>query len=147
MFKFKLQTILDVRKTIEDQVLSEFSEQQKTLERENERLLSIQEQLTALVDALRNIQGKTVNIFEISLNSTGIKNCRIKEELQKQRVQEATMLLETKREALLEAMKKRKAMEIIKTKHYEKFLFKANLLEQTANDERTIVSHQRREEE
>ena len=43
MFNFKLQTILDVRKTLEDKVLQEFSEQQKELQRENEHLKSIQQ--------------------------------------------------------------------------------------------------------
>jgi len=147
MFKFKLQTILDVRKTMEEKVLYEFSEQQRDLEKEKEHLHSIQKQIAAIIDVLRNIQGKTVNIYEISMNTTGIKNYRVSEDIQKQRVQEATILLETKREALQEAMKKRKAMEIIKTKYYEKYLFDANLLERTANDEMTIVRHRRREEE
>ncbi|TSA47807.1 MAG: hypothetical protein D4R56_01540, partial [Deltaproteobacteria bacterium] len=57
MFKFKLQTILDVRKTLEDKTLQEFTEQQKELQRENEKLQSIQRQKMTLIDELRNVQG------------------------------------------------------------------------------------------
>jgi flagellar FliJ protein len=146
MFNFKLQTILDVRKTLEDEVLFEFSEQQKEVQKEEVHLLSIRQKITVLIDVLRNIQGKTVSVFDISMNTAGIKYFRVQEDAQKQRVDEAIKLMNIKKEALLEAMKKRKAIEIIKTKHYEKYQFDANLLERTANDEMSIVRHIRREE-
>ena len=44
------------------------------------------------------------------------------------------------------AMKKRKALEILKSKDQGKYLARMNQLEQNANDEMTMVRHQRREE-
>jgi flagellar FliJ protein len=147
MFNFKLQTILDVRKTLEDKGLQEFSQQQRELQKENERLQSIQLQKTALIDELRNVQGKTVNISEITMNAEYTKQCMKSEALQKEQVEEAEKMVEIKRETLLEAMKKRKSMEILKTKRYNQHRSDLNLIERTAIDEMAIVRHNRKKQE
>jgi flagellar FliJ protein len=147
MFNFKLQTVLDVRKTLEDKVLQEFSQQQRELQRENERLQFIQRQKTALLDELRNVQGKTVNVSEISMKAECTKQCLKSEVLQKEQVKEAERMVESKREALLDAIKKRKSMEILKTKQYNQHRSDLNLIERTAIDDMAIVSHNRKKEE
>lgn len=147
MFNFKLQTILDVRKTLEDKVLREFSQQQKDLQRENEQLQSIQRQKMALIDELRNVQGKTVNVSEITMNAEYIKQCLKSEGLQKEQVQKAVRMTEIKKDALLDAIKKRKSMEILKTKQYNQHQYDLNLLERNAIDEMALVRHNRKKEE
>lgn len=147
MFNFKLQTILDVRKTLEDKVLQEFSQQQKELQRENERLQSIQRQKMALIDELRNVQGKTVNVYEITMNAEYIKHSLKSEALQKEQVKETERITDIKREALFDAVKKRKSMEILKTRQYNQHQSDLNLLERTAIDEMVIVHHNRKKEE
>jgi flagellar protein FliJ len=147
MFNFRLQTILDVRKTMEDKALSEFSEQKKEFQKEKELLQSIQHQKKRLIDALRELQGKTVNVSEINMNSEGIKRCQKNEAIQKEQVLEAKKKLNTKREELLEASKKRKTMEILKTKQFERYKSDANLVERTNADEMVIVRHNRKEQE
>lgn len=144
MFSFKLQTILDVRKTIEESALYEFSEQQKALNREIEQLHAIERQKAVLLEELRSIQGKTVNVSEIKMKNADSKHCRKRETLQKKRVEEAAKKVDEQREALLDAAKKRKAMEILKTKQHEKYLSEIDLIERTASDEMTIVRHNRR---
>jgi flagellar biosynthesis chaperone FliJ len=62
MFNFKLQSVLNVRKTQEDKLLQEFSENQKELHKEHEHLKSIQQEKKLLIDELRGIQGKTLKI-------------------------------------------------------------------------------------
>lgn len=147
MFNFKLQTILDVRKTLEDKVLQEFSQQQKELQRENAQLQSIQRQKMALIDELRNVQGKTVNVSEITMNAEYIKQCLKNEALQKEQVKEAARIADIKREAMFDAIKKRKSMEILKTKQYNQHQSDLNLLERTAIDEMALVRHNRKKEE
>jgi len=147
MFNFKLQTILDVRKTLEDKVLQAFSQQQKELQRENEQLQSIQRQKMALIDELRNVQGKTVNVSEITMNAEYIKQCLKSEGLQKEQVQKAVRMTEIKKDALLDAIKKRKSMEILKTKQYNQHQYDLNLLERNAIDEMALVRHNRKKEE
>jgi flagellar export protein FliJ len=147
VFNFKLQSILNVRKTQEDKLLQEFSERQKELHKEHLLLKSIQQQKMLLIDKLKNFQGKTVSVTEISMNTDGIKRYQKNETLQKEQVKEATKRVEEKKEALFEAIKKRKAMEILKTKQFELHKSEANLLERTAIDEMAIVHHNRREQE
>jgi flagellar export protein FliJ len=147
MFDFKLQSVLNVRITQEDKLLQEFSEKQKELFKEHEHLKSIQQDKMLLVDELRNVQGKTVNVTEIAMNTAGIKRYQKFEALQKEQVKEATKKVEEKRTALFEAIKKRKTLENLKSKHFELHQSEANLLERTAIDEMAIVRHKRREQE
>jgi flagellar export protein FliJ len=147
MFNFKLQTILDVRKTLEDKVLQEFSQQQKELQKENEQLQSIQLQKTALIDELRNVKGKTVNISEITAKAEYTRQCMKSEELQKEQVKEAARMTDIKKEALFDAIKKRKSMEILKTRQHNQHQSDLNLLERTAIDEMALVRHNRKKEE
>jgi flagellar export protein FliJ len=147
MFNFKLQTILDVRKTLEEKVLQEFSEQQKELQRENEQLQFIQQQKMSLIDEMRNVKGKTVNVTEITMNAEYIQQCLKSEARQKEQVKEAVRMTDIKKEALFNAIKKRKSMEILKTKQYNQHQSDLNLVEQTAIDEMMIVRHNRKKEE
>jgi flagellar export protein FliJ len=147
MFNFELQTILDVRKTLEDKVLQEFSQQQRELQKENEQLQSIQQQKRTLIDELRNVQGKTVSVTEITMNAERIQGCMKSEELQKEQVKKAVRITEIKKEALFDAIKKRKSMEILKTKQHNQHQFDLNLVERTAIDEMALVRHNRKKEE
>jgi flagellar export protein FliJ len=147
MFRFRLQGILDVRRILEDKVLIDFSEHQKVLRNEKECLQTIQQQKMDLIDELRGIQGKTVNVSEITSHSLSIQRCQKSEEVQTERVREASDRADKKKVELLEAAKKRKAMEILKTHTFEKYLSENNLRERSAIDEMAIVRHKRREEE
>jgi len=145
MFNFHLQTILDVRKIFEDKALAEFSEQQRELQKEKEALKKIETEKINLINAVRDLQGKSVNIYEIILKSTNVKQCRKKEAEQEIRVTEAGRKVDEKRDELLEASKKRKMMEILKTKAFNKHQAEKNLFERSSIDEMAIVRHNRKE--
>jgi flagellar protein FliJ len=147
MFKFKLQTILDVRKMLEDKSLQEFAQKQKEFQRENEQLQSIQRQKTLLIDELRNVQGKTVNVSEIKMNVDYMKQCLKRETIQQEQVKEAEKMAEIKKEALFDAIKKRKAMEILKTRQFDQHQSHLNLIERTAIDEMALIRHNRKKEQ
>jgi flagellar export protein FliJ len=147
MFKFKFQTILDVRKMLEEKSLQEFSQQQIECQRENEQLSKIQNQKTTLIEELRHVQGKTVNVSEIMMNVENIRRCLKREAVQQEQVREAERLTEVKKEALFDAIGKRKSMETLKTRQYDQHLSDMNLIERTAIDEMAIVSHNRKQEE
>jgi flagellar protein FliJ len=146
MFKFKLQTILDVRKILEDKSLQEFSQKLKEFQRENEQLQSIHRQKTAIIDDLRNVQGKTVNVSEIKMNMEYIKQCLKRESLQQEQVKEAEKMATIKKEALFDAVKKRKSMEILKARQFDQHQSNLNLIERTAIDEMALIRHNRKKE-
>lgn len=147
MFNFELQTILEVRKTLEDKILQEFSQQQRELQRENAQLQSIRQQKSDLIDQLRGVQGKTVNVSQITRNAEGIQGCLKSEEMQKAQVDKTARMTEIKKEALFDAIKKRKSIEILKTKQFTQYQSDLNLLERSAIDEMAIVRHNRKREE
>jgi flagellar FliJ protein len=147
MFRFKLQTILDVRKTMEDKVLSELSQVRRELQKEKEVFESIRLKKKELINTFRDLKGKNVVIGDIAMHSENIKRCQKEEFVQKERVREAKLKVNIKKEELLEATKKRKAMEILKTKQFEEYQSELNILERSAIDEMAIVRHNRRLEE
>jgi len=146
MFKFKMQTILDVRKMLEDKSLQEFAQKQKEFQRENEQLQSIQRQKTVIIDELRNVQGKTVNVSEIKMNVDYMKQCLKRETLQQEQVKEAEKMAKIKKEALFDAIKKRKSMEILKARQFDQHQSHLNLIERTAIDEMALIRHNRKKE-
>lgn len=146
MFNFKLQTVLDVRKTMEEKSLQEFAEQQRELQRENEQLLSIQRQKGELIDELRKAKGKKVKISEIVMNAEYTRHCMKREVLQKEQIIKAEKIVDVKKEALFDAIKKRKSMEILKTKQCSRYQSDLNLAERTAVDEMAIVRYNRKKE-
>jgi flagellar biosynthesis chaperone FliJ len=56
-------------------------------------------------------------------------------------------IVDKKRDELLEATKKKKAMEICKTRHLEKYQAEERILERMAIDEKVIAEHNRRKQE
>jgi flagellar protein FliJ len=147
MFNFKMQTILDVRKTVEDKVISEFSEQQKQLQKEKDNLQVIQQQKDELIDSLRNMQDKKVNVSDITVRSSSIKRYQKDEALQKEKIQDVIKKVDQKRDELMEATKKKKVMEICKTKQHDQYQSDARMLERKAVDEMVILRHNRRKQE
>ena len=147
MFNFKMQTILDVRKTVEDKVISEFSVQQKELQKEKDNLQVIQQQKDELIDSLRNMQDKKVNVSDITVRSSSIKRYQKDEALQKEKIQDVIKKVDQKRDELMEATKKKKVMEICKTKQYDQYQSDARMLERKAVDEMVILRHNRRKQE
>jgi flagellar protein FliJ len=146
MFTFKLQSVLDVRKTMEEKAVSQFSEQQQALQKEKDAFHVIQAKKRELVDALKQIQGTTVNVLEITMNSEWIKQCRENELIQQERLREAKIRVDTKRKDLIEAIKQRKAMELLKSKHLEEYKSNVSILERAATDEMVIVRYNRGKE-
>ena len=147
MFNFRMQTVLDVRKTVEDKIVSEFSKHKKELQQEEENLQIIQQQKEELIDSLRKIQDKKVPVSEIAMSSASIKRRQQEEELQKEAVRNVTKKVDEKRDELLEATKKKKAMEICKTRHFERYQSDERILERTAIDALVIAGHNRRKQE
>ena len=142
-----MQTVLDVRKALEEKIISEFSEQQRELQQETETLQVVQQQKADMIDALRKIQDQRVPVTEIAMQSAAIKRCRQQEARQQEAVRDCAMKVDKKRGELLEAAKKKKTMEICKTRHFEKYQDEQRILERTIIDELVIAGHNRRKKE
>jgi flagellar FliJ protein len=147
MFHFRMQTVLDVRKTLEEKMISEFSQQQRELQQETETLLEIQRQKADMIETLKNVQDKKIPASEIAMQSANIKRCQQQEARQQEAVRDCTMKTNRKRDELLEAAKKKKALEICKSRHLDKYSEDMRILERTTLDELVVAGHNRRKEE
>jgi flagellar protein FliJ len=145
MFVFKLQTVLDTKKIIEEQKLTEFSEKKNQLKEEIKVLKDIQWERILLVGQLRDTQHLIRHLRDIELQITYIDACTEKEKRQKKVIEGVTKEVEKKRIALMEAMKERKVMENLKDRDMQEFRASEDMQERITTDETAILRFRRTE--
>lgn len=145
MFVFKLQSVLDYRKNVEEKILNDFSEKKRELKEESLKLKNLEKERADLIEELRNMQGRKVYAEDIAVYVSYVKQVREKEENQKIIIAHVKEQLEAKRKELLEAVKKRKVMEKLKERHVEEDEFNMRALEQKNSDEMSVLRYGRRE--
>jgi flagellar FliJ protein len=116
MFHFKLQPVLDYRKQIEEKFLSEFSDANRRLNYEKERLELLENKKKDLITQLESMGEGDVTVADISLCRSYLERIRDEEDCQREVVLRLDGELEDKRIKLVDAIKKRKVLEIIKEK-------------------------------
>ncbi|MFA5182589.1 MAG: flagellar export protein FliJ [Syntrophales bacterium] len=145
MFVFKLQAVLDTKKIIEEQKLTEFSEKKKQLNEELLFLEDIQKERILLVDQLRDSQHLIRHMRDIELQITYIDVCTEKEKKQQQIIAGVTSEVEERRLALLEAMKERKVLENLKNRDMDEYKASEVMQERITMDETAILRFRRTE--
>ena len=139
MFRFRFEQVLNVRKLTEEQVMQEFSEQLRGLEREKDHLRSIRGEKAGVLEELMRRQAGNMNAAEIGLTFDYIKNLRQREVAQVVLIADREKSLEAKREELLEAVKGRKIMEILKQKKHDQYWKEWNHRESVELNEQGII--------
>jgi flagellar FliJ protein len=144
MFKFEFQQVLDFRKSIEEKRLVEHSDQQKEVNKERLALAQLRKKKTELTAQFLRIQEQGMQATDAALYVSYIQHVNERERLQQDAVGKAEALLEEKKAALLEAVKKRKAMERLKEKRFAEHRSAAAAKERRNLDEFGIRSFQRK---
>ncbi len=116
MFKFKLQALLDYRKSIEERLSLEFSDKLRQFEGEKDVLEGLKRKRSVLIDQLTRMQEDKLSVAEISLYYSCLSYTKNMQNSQEDAVGKMERDMEKKREELLDVMKKRKAIEILKEK-------------------------------
>jgi flagellar FliJ protein len=145
MFVFKLQAVLDTKKIIEEQKLTEFSAKKNQLIEEQKLLEDIKRERILLIDQLRDSQHLIRRLRDIELQLTYIDICTEKEKRQQQVVEIVTNEVEEKRVALLEAMRERKVLENLKNRDMEEYRASEAMQERITTDETAILRFRRTE--
>jgi flagellar protein FliJ len=145
MFVFRLQSVLDYRKNIEEKILGEFSEKKRQLETEEFRLKNMITERENLIDELRKMQNVSLHADEIACYVSYIEQVRESEEKQKKVITDVQEQLEGIRKALLEAVRKEKVMEKLKERHAEEYEGAMRALEQKNSDEMSVLKFGRRQ--
>ncbi|MBP8981210.1 MAG: flagellar export protein FliJ [Syntrophobacterales bacterium] len=146
MFTFKLQSVLDARKTKEEQVLAEFIEQTNKLEREKETLTGMGVEKERLLQRLREQKDRLLRPADVELQLSYIKVWNRKIALQRNLILKLGQELEKKRRNLMDVMKDRKILENLKEKHLKEHRLQQNLQERITADETAVLRHERKEQ-
>lgn len=121
MFKFRLQTVLEYRKIIEEKMQVRFSETARRLDLENRRLEGIRQERCNMVGILKGLQESARPVKDITLIVNYIDELRTRENRQREVVFDVSKELETKRKDLVESVQKRKILEKLKEKDLEAY--------------------------
>jgi len=146
MFTFKLQSVLDARKTKEEQVLAEFIEQTNKLEREKETLTGMGVEKERLLQRLREQKDRLLRPADVELQLSYIKVWNRKIALQRNLILKLGQELEKKRRNLMDVMKDRKILENLKERHLKEHRLQQSLQERITADETAVLRHERKEQ-
>ena len=143
MYRFNLQVLLDYKRHIEEGLQIELSHVQRKLEKERQLLISYQSEKSYYEEDLARREEREINVDEGILYRDYLRRMRIKIKKRREAVAEIRVELDKKREKLLDATKKRKALEKIKEKDWKRFLYKLKRRERLFIDEVGIRKYQR----
>ena len=136
-FRYRMQGILDIKIKLETQARQEFAQAKNVLDKEEEKLLLLQDVLRRYEEeAATLLQGK-LEVQEILTNKEAIMFTQVSIEEQRIRVEEARGLAEEARERLKDVMQERKVHETLKDKAFEEFLMDEKQQESKEIDELT----------
>lgn len=134
-FTFRLQSVLNLKKSLENQQKNIFAAQRRTLDEEEEKLNNLCERLSEYEEEGRKLREDVLNIQDLLDNEVYI--VRVKEfiSLQKEEVRKASEKLEEERLKLVEMIKERKMYERLREKAFEEFVNEEKHSEAVSNDE------------
>ena len=144
MFAFNLQPVLNYRKTVEEKKLTEFADMRRKLVEEKKLLESIREEKLQIEEQLKNIQQNTFYAADVSFSLTYVGILNEKELIQQKAVARVAAEVERLRRELLETVKDRKMIDIIKEHKLAEFKVGLAARERKAMEEAAIQSFVRK---
>ncbi len=138
-FKYRMQSILEVKKKLEEQAKNEFAAARAALNEEEDKLEQLKKRKEAYEDEGRALREDTLNIMDIIENKEAL--LRMDEFIADQQlnVKRAEERIEEARLALQTAMQESKTQEKLREKAFEQFMKDENARESKEIDE--LVSY------
>lgn len=138
-FVYRMQSILEVKKKLEEQARNDFAAVRAALNEEEEKLEALEERKDGYEQKGRLLRESTLNVADIRENKEAILRMEEFIELQKLEVARAAERLEEARAALQLAMQESKTHEKLREKAFEEFVREENAKEAKEIDE--LVSY------
>ncbi len=137
VFRYKMQSILDIKLKMETQARQEFAQAKTALDREEERLEGLRLQKREYEKHAQQLLSGKLDLREIQDNNEAILRTEDFIAEQMKRVQRTQQLLERARVKLREVMQERKVQETLKEKAFEEFLLEEKQQESKEIDQLT----------
>ena len=138
-FRYRMQSILEIKKKLEEQAKNEFAAARTALNEEEDKLEQLKKRKEAYEDEGRALRENTLNIMDIIENKEAL--LRMDEFIADQQlnVKRAQDRMEEARLALQNAMQESKTQEKLREKAFEQFVKEENKRESKEIDE--LVSY------
>jgi flagellar FliJ protein len=142
-FHFRLESVLTVRKNIEEQTQLKLAREQMILSSHQARLTALQGQRSELSAAMEERKKKTMagRMFLYYMEAMRVQELQIL--MQQSRIAAQKKVVDKVRVELAEAMKKRKIMDVLREKELEKYLLETRRKEQNESDEQALLRYGR----
>lgn len=138
-FKFKFQSILNVKKQIEDNLKNMLGRALTELQRRIRALCELEDEKEALIEKINTESEKGITVYKLRKYNSYLSYLNEKIDIQKEKVNEQQKVVDKYREELVKAMQERKMFEKLKEKQHEEYLHEEAYKEQRAVDE--VVSY------
>ena len=139
-FKFRLESFLGIKEKIEEQKKLEYGKALKKLDEERAYLESLETKKKDVIDNMRNSINSGIRANELKSYNNFVDYIKLRIEEQENVVRKAEIYAEQKRIELVDAMKERKMLEVLKENDRVEYNKEQLLKEQKIVDE--IVSYQ-----
>lgn len=140
-FRYRMQSILDIKRKMETQAKMEFGQAQGRLLEEEERLKQLYQRKEGYLEEARQIRLHSLSVHKLRDNEYAM--ARMEEFIAAQmiNVQKAEEEVEAAREKLKEVMMERKTHEKLREKAFEQFMKDENANESKEVDELTSYTY------
>ncbi len=140
-FRYRMQSILDIKLKMETQAKQEFAQAKLALDKEEETMERLKDRKREYEEEARALLNGKLDVLEIAANKEAI--IRMEEYIADQylRVEKAKQLLEAARMRLTEVMQERKVHETLKEKAFEEFLMEEKQAESKEIDQLTSYTY------
>ena len=120
-FRYRMQSILDIKIKMETRAKQQFAAAKKILDEEVEKLEVLYQRKASYEEEARELLAGPLNVLEITVNKEAILRMEEYIVLQKQVIERARRRVEDAREALKEVMQEREIQEKLREKAFENF--------------------------
>lgn len=146
-FKYRMQSILNIRYQLEEQAKMEFGRAQMKLMEEEEKLEILKDRKEAYLEEGRRMRSDALHVNDLKDNRNAVLIMDEMIEAQKEQVALAQQVVEQARLKFQEAMQERKMHERLKEKAFDEFVKEENAAEGKAVDELTSYTYGQRGKE
>lgn len=146
-FKFKLQTLLDVKEKMEEQKKVELGKANQKLALEQDKLNSFIQSKIGAIDQQRNLAFNKINVVMYGNYGNYISKLEKSIEEQRKKVAIEEKNVEKAKQNLIAVIKERKAYEKLKEKKLDEFKREVLSKEQKSADEIVTYKHSKKLEE
>ena len=144
-FRYRMQSILDIKLKMETQAKQEFAETRMRLDEEEEKLEALKKRKAAYEQQARDMLVGTLNCRDMAENKEALLRMDEYISLQRLEIRKAEKKVEEAREKLAQVMMDRKSHDTLKEKAFEQFLLEEKKQESKEIDELTSYTYGQRQ--